>query len=144
MLTQYNFALFILVCFCCDNKPSNTCLCKGSRLFFPATFFLTHHLASPQVEIEVSPEYRHVLSHYDRNPAALQDSISVSIVSYDFTRLYLYVKPDHERNDSKDFTGQGVPTIKSVEKIVSFDVDRSEVVEAWGLYKISLAEAEVE
>ena len=48
-----------------------------------------------------------MLSHYDRNPAALQDSISVSIVSYDFTRLYLYVKPDHERNDSKDRNQHG-------------------------------------
>lgn len=47
-----------------------------------------------------------------------------------------------EKNDSKDFTGQGVPTIKAVEKIVSFDVDRTEVVEAWAAYKISLAEAE--
>lgn len=47
-----------------------------------------------------------------------------------------------EKNDSKEFTAQGVPTIKAVEKIVSFDVDRSEVVEAWGEYKIKLAEAE--
>ena len=47
-----------------------------------------------------------------------------------------------EKNDSKDFTGQGVPTVKAVEKIVSFDVDRSEVVEGWAEYKIKLAEAE--
>ena len=47
-----------------------------------------------------------------------------------------------EKNDPKEFTGQGVPTIKAVEKIVSFDVDRSEVVEAWAEYKIKLAEAE--
>lgn len=47
-----------------------------------------------------------------------------------------------EKNDAKDFTGQGVPTVKAVEKIVSFDVDRMEVVEAWGVYKVKLAEAE--
>lgn len=49
-----------------------------------------------------------------------------------------------EKNDSKDFTGQGVPTVKAVEKIVSFDVDRSEVVDAWAAYKVSVAEAEAE
>lgn len=47
-----------------------------------------------------------------------------------------------EKNDSKEFTGQGVPTVKAVEKIVSFDVDRSEVVEGWAEYKVKLAEAE--
>jgi hypothetical protein len=47
-----------------------------------------------------------------------------------------------ERNDSKDFTGQGVPSVKAIEKIVGFDVDRTEVVEAWGAYKIAKAEAE--
>lgn len=49
-----------------------------------------------------------------------------------------------EKNDSKEFTGQGVPTVKAIEKIVSFDVDRSEVVEMWTSYKISIAEAEAE
>jgi len=47
-----------------------------------------------------------------------------------------------ERNDSKDFTGQGVPSVKAIEKIVGFDVDRTEVLEAWGEYKIAKAEAE--
>jgi hypothetical protein len=47
-----------------------------------------------------------------------------------------------EKNDSKDFTGQGVPTVKAVEKIVNFDVDRAELVEAWNEYKAKLAEAE--
>lgn len=46
-----------------------------------------------------------------------------------------------ERNDSKDFTAQGVPTVKAIEKIVGFDVDRMEVVEAWGEHKIAKAEA---
>ena len=47
-----------------------------------------------------------------------------------------------EKNDSKEFTGQGVPTVKAVEKIVSFDVDRAELVEAWHEYKAKIAEAE--
>lgn len=47
-----------------------------------------------------------------------------------------------EKNDSKDFTGQGVPSVKAIEKIVGFDVDRTEVLEAWGEYKIAKAEAE--
>lgn len=47
-----------------------------------------------------------------------------------------------EKNDSKDFTGQGVPSVKAVEKIVSFDVDRAELAEAWAAYKVNQAEAE--
>lgn len=45
-----------------------------------------------------------------------------------------------EKNDPKDFTGAGVPTVKAIEKIVAFDVDRNEVVELWGEYKAALAE----
>lgn len=44
-----------------------------------------------------------------------------------------------KRNDSKDFTGQGVPTIKAVEKIVSFDVERTELVELWQRIKLEAA-----
>lgn len=40
-----------------------------------------------------------------------------------------------DRNDSDDFTGQGVPTVKAVEKIVGFDVDRKEIVELWAAMK---------
>lgn len=40
-----------------------------------------------------------------------------------------------EKNDSKDFTGAGVPTVKAVEKIVGFDVDRNEVIELWSAVK---------
>lgn len=40
-----------------------------------------------------------------------------------------------ERNDSNDFTGQGVPSVKAVEKIVGFDVDRKELVELWAAIK---------
>lgn len=36
-----------------------------------------------------------------------------------------------ERNDSADFTGAGVPSVKAVEKIVGFDVTRGEVAETW-------------
>ena len=46
-----------------------------------------------------------------------------------------------ERNDAKDFTGQGVPTVKAVEKIVGFSVERSEVLEAWAAYRVAKAEA---
>lgn len=47
-----------------------------------------------------------------------------------------------EKNDPKDFTGAGVPTVKAIEKIVAFDVDRNEVVELWGEYKAALAEGQ--
>lgn len=47
-----------------------------------------------------------------------------------------------ERNESGDFTGQGVPTVKAIEKIVSFDVDRVEVAGAWAEYKQAKAEAQ--
>ena len=40
-----------------------------------------------------------------------------------------------ERNDSKDFTGAGVPSVKAVEKLVDFDVDRTEVVALWQAYR---------
>lgn len=47
-----------------------------------------------------------------------------------------------ERNDSKDFTGAGVPTVKSVEKVTGFDVDRNELVDMWGEFKAKKAEAQ--
>ena len=40
-----------------------------------------------------------------------------------------------ERNDSKDFTGAGVPSVKAVERLVDFDVDRNEVVALWQAYR---------
>ena len=40
-----------------------------------------------------------------------------------------------ERNDSKDFTGAGVPSVKAVEKLVDFDVDRNEVVALCQAYR---------
>jgi len=42
-------------------------------------------------------------------------------------------------NDTKDFTGAGVPTVKAVEKITGFDVDRVEVTEAWAEYRAAKA-----
>jgi hypothetical protein len=35
------------------------------------------------------------------------------------------------KNDAKEFTAQGVPSVKAVERIVAFDVERSELVEFW-------------
>jgi hypothetical protein len=45
-----------------------------------------------------------------------------------------------ERNESTDFTGQGVPTVKAIESIVGFDADRAEINEYWALYKERKAE----
>lgn len=45
-----------------------------------------------------------------------------------------------ERNDSKDFTGQGSPTIKALEKILGFDVERSEAGEYWSAFRVAKAE----
>ena len=39
------------------------------------------------------------------------------------------------RNNSKEFTGSGTPNLKVVEKIVKFDVDKDELVEAWQKYR---------
>lgn len=36
-----------------------------------------------------------------------------------------------EKNDAADFTGSGTPSVKAVEGILGFDIDRSEVVEGW-------------
>lgn len=41
-----------------------------------------------------------------------------------------------ERNDSADFTGSGSPTVKAVERILGFDVDRGEVAAAWAEFKV--------
>lgn len=46
-----------------------------------------------------------------------------------------------ESNITTDFTGQGVPSVKAVEKIVGFDVDRVEVTQAWAAHKVAKAEA---
>lgn len=40
------------------------------------------------------------------------------------------------KNDSKDFTGAGCPTVKAVERIVEFAVERTEVTELWNEFKV--------
>jgi hypothetical protein len=46
-----------------------------------------------------------------------------------------------DKNDSKEFTAQGVPSVKAMEKIVAFTMDKAEIVEEWNEYKIFKAEA---
>lgn len=43
------------------------------------------------------------------------------------------------RNEPKEFTGAGVPTVKAVEKIVGFDVDRTEIEHAYADYRAAKA-----
>jgi hypothetical protein len=40
-----------------------------------------------------------------------------------------------ERNDAKEFTGQGVPTVKAVERIIGVDIDRADLMSAWAEFK---------
>lgn len=40
------------------------------------------------------------------------------------------------KNDANDFTGQGVPTVKAVERIIGTDVSRTDLVAAWAEFKI--------
>lgn len=47
-----------------------------------------------------------------------------------------------ERNESKDFTAQGVPTVKAVERIVGFEVERGEILEVWAAVKQAKAEGQ--
>lgn len=48
------------------------------------------------------------------------------------------------KNESGDFTGQGVPTVKAVEREAKFDVERGEVNALWAKFKVVMAEAEGE
>jgi hypothetical protein len=36
-----------------------------------------------------------------------------------------------EKNDASDFTAMGSPSVKAVEGVLGFDIDRSELIEAW-------------
>lgn len=45
-----------------------------------------------------------------------------------------------ETNESKDFTGQGVPTSKAVERLSGVEAERSELVTLWAKYKERKAE----
>ena len=42
-----------------------------------------------------------------------------------------------ETNDAKDFTGQGVPRVKSVERLTSLNVEQGEVIDLWHKYKMA-------
>ena len=48
-----------------------------------------------------------------------------------------------ETNDSKDFTGAGVPTVAAVKKLVGAgcDADRAEVIELWSEFRVLADEA---
>ena len=41
------------------------------------------------------------------------------------------------RNDSKDFTGSGVPSVKAVERVCGFSIDRADLNAAWAEFKVS-------
>ena len=43
-----------------------------------------------------------------------------------------------ETNESKDFTGAGVPTVAAVKKLVGAEceVDRAEIIELWGEFRV--------
>jgi len=45
-----------------------------------------------------------------------------------------------ERNETTDFTAQGIPTVKAVEKIVGFNVEKKEVAESYAAYRIAKQE----
>lgn len=45
-----------------------------------------------------------------------------------------------EKNDAKDFTAQGVPSVKAVERIVDFTIERTELAECWQEYRVKDAE----
>ena len=40
-----------------------------------------------------------------------------------------------EKNESDDFTAQGVPKVAVVEKMIETDIDRKDLVEAWTEYR---------
>lgn len=63
-------------------------------------------------------------------------------VSPDERRAQVFIAFDMliEKNDAKDFTAQGVPTVKAVERIVDFSLERGEIVEFWSEHKRSKAE----
>lgn len=48
-----------------------------------------------------------------------------------------------ETNESKDFTGAGVPTVVAVKKLVGTDcdVDRAEIIELWADFRVLADEA---
>lgn len=77
------------------------------------------------------------------NPAVVEEiKKAEEVLSDDQRKEELYAAFDLivERNDSGDFTAQGIPTVKAVEKIVSFNVDKKEVVDTYGEYRVAKQE----
>ena len=72
-----------------------------------------------------------------------EEKVEPAPMSFDERRdsIFTAFQMLRERNDSKDFTGAGVPSVKAVEKITDFDVDRGEVADLWAEYRVQLAEA---
>lgn len=77
------------------------------------------------------------------DPLGASDLPKLPIYSADerTTQIIMVFEQLIARNDSKDFTAQGVPTVKAVEKLLSFDVERAELIELWTQMKIDKAEA---
>lgn len=79
------------------------------------------------------------------NPDVLPEDVVVEEVPQGSDReamLNAAFEQIEARNDTKDFTAQGVPTIKAVEKIVGFNVEKAEVLDAWREYRVAKAEAQ--
>lgn len=68
----------------------------------------------------------------------------VEQLSYDERKqqIRMAIETIAARNDAKEFTGQGVPTVKAIERIVNFDIERTEATEMWHEYKLELASKE--
>lgn len=45
-----------------------------------------------------------------------------------------------ETNEAKNFTGQGIPTVKAVERLSGIEFDRTEIVEGWRDYRVAKAD----
>lgn len=46
-----------------------------------------------------------------------------------------------DRNDSADFTGSGAPSVKAVNKLLDFEIERSELADVWQEFKLKMNEA---
>lgn len=78
------------------------------------------------------------------NPSVLDDEkIEPLPLSFDERRdeIFAAFKLLVEANESKDFTGAGVPTVAAVKKLVDTEVDRNEIVALWGEFRVLADEA---
>lgn len=78
------------------------------------------------------------------NPSVLDDEkVEPLPLSFDERRdeIFAAFKLLVEANESKDFTGAGVPTVAAVKKLVDTEVDRNEIVALWGEFRIQADEA---